>query len=336
MIIRIRGNRSLRQAAVLLSLAALCPMLAAAAEPTTAWLELTLQNSPSPRAASATAYDPVSQKIVLFGGFDASGHLNDTWTFDGTNWAQVTTPLAPSARSNSGMAFDRVTRKLILFGGFDGANYLDDTWLWDGATSTWMQTSPNASPAPATGPSLFTDPANGHVDTFGGFNMTNGYSDTTWRWTGSTWKQLSTPTSPSGRGMAEAAYDPAHKNVVLFGGIAEVNPINTWTFDGSNWTQQFPTASPGDIMFGGTAFDPILGQVILFGGWGGQNGSDLNSTWAWDGINWTLLKPLRHPAAREYPQMAYDPSNHQLIVFGGFEIVPNVLLNDTWKLVVKP
>jgi hypothetical protein len=29
-------------------------------------------------------YDPVSGKIIAFGGFDGTGYLNDTWSFDGT------------------------------------------------------------------------------------------------------------------------------------------------------------------------------------------------------------------------------------------------------------
>jgi hypothetical protein len=337
MVYRICRNRTLLRAVFVLTLAALCSALASAAEPATAWLKIAPQNSPSPRAAGAVAYDPVSKKVVLFGGFDANGHLDDTWTFDGTNWTLVATPVAPSARSNSGMAFDHATKKLVLFGGFDGANYLNETWVWDGATSTWTQVFPKTSPAPATGPSLFTDPLNGHVDTFGGFNnIKDGYQSTTWQWRGSNWHQIQTATSPSGRGSAETVYDPAHKNVVLYGGISDLNPNNTWIFDGSNWTEQFPATSPDAIMFGGGGFDPVLGQVVLFGGWGGAKATDLNSTWAWDGTSWTQLVPRSSPSPREYLQMAYDDSTHQLIVFGGYQVKPNVLLNDTWKLVTKP
>ena len=37
------------------------------------------------------AYDPVSKKVVLFGGAGQTVDLNDTWTFDGTNWTQQVT-----------------------------------------------------------------------------------------------------------------------------------------------------------------------------------------------------------------------------------------------------
>lgn len=51
-----------------------------------------------PRASFASAYDPISKKIAIFGGFNASNSLNETWRFDGTTWVQVKTSVAPSAR----------------------------------------------------------------------------------------------------------------------------------------------------------------------------------------------------------------------------------------------
>ena len=31
-------------------------------------------------------YDAVSQKVILFGGYNGRSYLNGTWTYDGTNW----------------------------------------------------------------------------------------------------------------------------------------------------------------------------------------------------------------------------------------------------------
>ena len=63
------------------------------------WVPLKAKNSPSARAASAMAYDPVSQKIILFGGFDYANYLNETWIFDGLTWTKLNTPTAPSGRA---------------------------------------------------------------------------------------------------------------------------------------------------------------------------------------------------------------------------------------------
>ncbi len=74
----------------------------APAGPPPNWKKLLPGVSPSARAAHAMAYDPVSKKVVLFGGYDATSYLGDTWSFDGTTWTrempQVSPPPAPPPR----------------------------------------------------------------------------------------------------------------------------------------------------------------------------------------------------------------------------------------------
>jgi hypothetical protein len=54
------------------------------------WSELNLENSPSKRGSPAMAYDPELKRVVLYGGFEASGNaLNDTWEWDGDLWSCV-------------------------------------------------------------------------------------------------------------------------------------------------------------------------------------------------------------------------------------------------------
>ena len=47
------------------------------------WIQLSPTNSPPARSYLAMAYDAVSGKIIMFGGYDGNGYLNDTWEFDG-------------------------------------------------------------------------------------------------------------------------------------------------------------------------------------------------------------------------------------------------------------
>ena len=139
------------------------------------WKQFKPATSPTSRSYPAMAYDPVSKKIVLFGGFDGRVDLNDTWTFDGTTWIQVQTTVAPPARNATTMAYDKHAKKLVLFGGFNGVTqkFLQDTWVWDGATSKWSQVKMKTSPPGASGSMLFTDPHDGHAMIFGGFNATH-------------------------------------------------------------------------------------------------------------------------------------------------------------------
>ena len=294
------------------------------------WVQIFPATSPSAREGPMVAYDPVSRKVVLFGGLDSTGYLNDTWTFDGTNWTQVTTAVAPPVRVVGAMAFDAASRKLVLFGGYN-RNFLGDTWLWDGATSTWTQATPQQSPKPATGPMAFSDPLVGHVDVYGGFDG-RFYDFDTWRWTGTNWKHLNPTNIPSARSASVAALDLATKNVVLFDGLGDVNPYNTWTWDGTNWTQQSPQVQPPSRYFAGYAYEPHLSAVVVFAG--GEGGVDINDTWLWTtGNQWRQASPVSSPPAREAFGMVYDQALGHIVIFGGKS--GSQSLNDTWELTVQ-
>jgi hypothetical protein len=152
-------SRLLRATAVSGLVTLMLAAVSLAADPSTlTWEKLALTMSLPPRASFASAYDPISKKVVIFGGFNASNSLNETRTFDGTTWVQVKTSVAPSVRTAASMAYDQKIQKLVLFGGASGFTVPGDTWLWDGATSTWTQANPKTVPAGASGPVLFTDP----------------------------------------------------------------------------------------------------------------------------------------------------------------------------------
>jgi hypothetical protein len=78
------------------------------------WVQFTPANFPLPRSYLATTYDPVSGKVVAFGGFDGTTYLNDTWTFNGISWIQIAAQLSPPARANAQMAYDSVSYKVVL------------------------------------------------------------------------------------------------------------------------------------------------------------------------------------------------------------------------------
>ena len=297
------------------------------------WKELSPITSPSARSYPAMAYDPVSKKVVLFGGAGVNAFLNDTWTFDGTTWTQVNTPVAPPRRSAPSMAFDSTSQKLVLFGGFSGTGYLRDTWLWDGATSTWTRVRMKPAPPAASGPMLFNDPQTGQVLMFGGFNagkMIPNFS-ATWSWTGITWAKLHPTTFPYGRGWGVAVLDPVRENVVVTGGVGDtIRTDNTWTWTNNDWTQQFPLTQVVSLVGPGSAFDVELQEVIVFGGFSQGSAQDVNETWSWTGADWVQLNPNRSPSAREGLGMAYYPMTHQVIVFGGENVNTDQLLGDTW------
>src|SRR5262249_850446 len=154
---------SLLRATFLLAIFALAATTASFSSDTSSltWTKLTPTKGLPPREAFASTYDPISKKIIVFGGINGQTYFDDTYSFDGTTWAKVQTKVAPPARAAAMMAYDRKIKKLVLFGGAYGFARLGDTWLWDGATSTWTAATPKTVPPGASGPILFTDPLNG-------------------------------------------------------------------------------------------------------------------------------------------------------------------------------
>ena len=79
------------------------------------WVQLSPNNSPPARSYLTMTYDPVSGKTIAFGGFDGTGYLNDTWSFDGISWTHNATQSAPPARAAAQMTYDSVAHKVVLF-----------------------------------------------------------------------------------------------------------------------------------------------------------------------------------------------------------------------------
>ena len=271
-------------------------------------------------------YDPVSEKIIMFGGWDGRRYLNDTWAFDGTTWTHLHTRGLPPARAAAQIAYDKISQKVVLFGGYNGRSYLGDTWIFDGTTSRWVRARAAHSPTPVTSPMLFTDP-NGHVDVYGGFNG-QFYQYQMWQWTGTDWNQLNLPALPFARSSAAVGVNAATGKAVLFGGLADINPVNTWTYNGTTWTERFPQTQPLWVYAGSAAYDAILKAVVLFGG--GSGGIDQDTTWKWSSGNWTQVLTTQSPPAREGAGMVFDPLLGHVVVFGGQN--NEVPLDDTWEL----
>jgi len=317
-------NQAIRSfvAVAVFAFAAMQPALLQAS----AWRKVFPESVPPARSYCAMAYDPVSKKVLLFGGEGKTGNLNDTWAFDGSNWTQLAPAVAPPVRNGATMAFDWISKKLIMFGGFNVNTYLQDTWVWDGATSTWTEIQMKSPPPRATGAMLFTDPVTGRAIMFGGYNITRPvpvFSDT-WLWTGKIWKKLNPATAPYPRAWGIASLDPVRHNVVLTGGTGDtIRTDNTWTWDGNDWTLLSPPTQVGAFIGAGSTFDPAEQSVVVFGG--------IGQTWSWTGTDWVQLTPNLSPPAREGVGMAFDPISHQTLMFGGL-IANGPLSDETWQL----
>ncbi len=97
------------------------------------------------------------------------------------------------------------------------------------------------------------------------------------------------------------------------------------------WTDAHPPVSPPTLRNAAAAYDGDTSTVVVFGGVT-AGGSLSNDTWVWDGQSWsehTASSMTQAPPARQDASMAFDPSLHQLILFGG-QGAGGTLLGDTW------
>jgi hypothetical protein len=275
---------------------------------------------PAPRAGQAMAFDPVGNRVILFGGVNTQAIgcpasptpcLGDTWEWSTVNktWTNVTpagcppsstppvtfSPTCPSAREGARMVYDAANARMILFGGTDGDHFFPDPeqpMVYD-PTGTWA-----------------------------------------WSLTARTWTQLQTTTSSptgrvfSGRAFPGSGYDSTTNRVTVFGGIGfPGNPIGAsvvdfndiWELRGTVWTDVTPAAgSPPGRGWTQLAYDPNLQRMIMFGGYSNEGGFSYGDTWSFAGGSWTEIEASNFAGVRDSFGMVYDLTRQVAVVFGGY------------------
>lgn len=204
------------------------------------WTLLAPATSPAVRFYAQMSYDAstghtTSSSVVLFGGYNDTTALSDTWYWNGTTWTQLTPVTTPAARYQGAMAYDgnavhSTYQQVLMFGGNGNSGILGDTWTWTG--SNWVALSPVTSPPARFGASMVYHTGLGEIILTGGYSSSGfAYSDT-WAWNGTTWTQLSPLTAISpGRVAAAACYDTASSALVLFGGADSRGTLgDTWLY----------------------------------------------------------------------------------------------------------
>lgn len=200
---------------------------------------------PPIREGHTAAYDPNTNKMIVFGGNNCSGtYYNDLWILsnaDGTTgtpaWSQVT-PIGtgPSARSQATAIYDSVNNVMTVYGGGTSTtNVFSDVWTLSNAngvtgTPTWTQLSPTGTaPAARMGQSAIYDATNNRMTIFGGSNnkgtvLNDGWILTFANGIGGTPSWLSFTFTSAGpyRKSHVAIYDPVSDDMVIFGGDSQI------------------------------------------------------------------------------------------------------------------
>jgi hypothetical protein len=134
------------------------------------WTDLEAKNYPATCRTIAWAsmcYDPVNDKILLFGGGLATNPAGGapTWLYDCSEniWRRPKLNIEPPLRCNAPIVYDSISKSMVLFGGYNQAAALNDTWVFDCRKGQWRESKPNVAPPPIFAPAAAVVPGGGKI-----------------------------------------------------------------------------------------------------------------------------------------------------------------------------
>ena len=309
------------------------------------WTTVGVENIPPSRCSHSMVYDPVGERLVLFGGFAPDGTiLSDTWGLSADGWTMLSVQGPMEPRVAASMVFDGKAGEIVLFGGEVERNPDDkrffDTWLWDGAEWTSAQAGPEPPPAAARAPAVW-DEARERVVMYGGVLAGGELSDGTREWGEEGW-QLCPGVDDDGDGAPTIAahqamaYDKSRGKTVLYGPYEP----GMWEWDGTQWAQVHPDTYPDPALLDGfvMAYDESRSRIVMVGAdyFQGEPLPKPDTVWEWDGENWYGIVPAdgEGPGALGYPGLAWNPAagsgSGRIQLFGGFQDI-QAPTGDLWE-----
>lgn len=324
---------------------------------TDTWSALTPNGvAPGGREGHGAVYDPIGQRMVLFGGHYESGtrrFWNDVWELslgDTLVWSEMSlTGPIPGARSAFGTIYDPVRHRMLIHGGINVGSGIEPDNLWALSLSAppgWTEIHTADTLRGRSYPIDAYDPTEDRLLACGG----GGYPQTSElslsapaRW--NALLPTRPPGGPSARTGHAVVYDTRRDRFVVIGGTFSSADSAMWSFnvDGPDHWQATRAASyvpAGPLDWFGllpvVVYDSLGDRIIACDGW------QAFSIPAAASGDWTPLGPLR-----PYDDMslglgagiAIDSRRNRLIVTGGlvpaghvqYQTVPGV-----WSLSLGP
>lgn len=127
---------------------------------------------PDRRTSPDMVADPYSGSLIIFGGFNGNGLLQELLAFDGASWSSSATSPLPQARADFGFAAHGYTGELVIHGGSTQGGDLDDVWL--SREGFWSPLAFANQPVARSGHGLVWADSVGGMLLFGGYRFGGG------------------------------------------------------------------------------------------------------------------------------------------------------------------
>lgn len=314
-----------------------------------AWIALTPTNSgPPARRDGAFVYDSLHHQLLLFGGRNQQGLLNDSWAFDldSLSWQELVPAGAtrPPARFSMVAGFDPTHNRLLISTGEGENGFFNDVWAFDLTHYSWSERTVGGNkPNERYGAAGAISGDGNWLYLTHGFTA-NGRFDDTWAFhlDSDSWVNVSPGGQrPLPRCLHTVAMSGAN-NLVLFGGCASgfgPCPLNdSWLFSNNSWSEIGATTRPEPRQFTSLVATSNEQEFLLFGG-EGEGGSNLNDLWLLNTAqaSWQQWQPAgATPAGRRgHSALWINGFNGDgpgyMILFGG-RGDGQLYFNDLWLL----
>ena len=300
------------------------------------------QHAPNPgprrRADQASAYDPLRQRLVIFGGPSRYANQDQaaaTWEWDGAAWLRQRPPQSPQGRDGHAMLWNPTTERVVMFGGADDGGgvepdgELGGLWSWDG--ETWDAVEPAVRPAARYDHAMAFDPGRERLVLFGGVlndrdagiecgqvGPGGAVCGDTWEWDGQQWARIVTNVRPAAQ--SDHAMVGYQGGVLLYGGkVPGVgggfgHDWETWAWDGVQWRDLQASRLAIDNGAAGV-LDTWRGRPVIAGGSCALH--ECADTWEWMGGDWQRADGASPLPAVDRHTLSFDPVRGRLLVWGG-------------------
>ena len=286
--------------------------------------------------------------MVLFGGEDSTGFLNDVWELSLSGrprWRQLHPDgVPPSPRHRHTATLEPVNDRMLVFAGWDGW-YTNDLWQLDFSKLAWsrLQTEGPAPPPRAAHTTVIASDGRGLI-IFGGAgpvpcpDIYYCAQNTTDVWLLSlsdppVWTNL-TPSirgpGPCGIEHHAAVYDPAGSRMIVIGGYADYGyntcfggTLDVWalSLQDLRWSQLPSGPESRARYFSSALYDPEEARILVYGGGGGTPYADVWALGLGSAPSWSKVAPPGGmPSYYSREGLHYDDRQDRLVSLAGNQL----------------